>query len=198
MDFLSQTYNALRGPTGAPQTALETVRRLADRLSQDTLLSDRRAAVLSLKGLSRDCKVDVGEMALSGLLEVLEKDTDIDADIGKAVLETLTVLCELGGGEGDGTAGSVGGKDAGMMHTDVVLENPKAANKLFQLLGDQTFYTRYGTLQFLQVLLHNRRQVVQGYFIKSSLGFGNVISVLEEKREIIRNGMSQPSRKLFA
>lgn len=186
MDFLSQTYNALRGPTGAPQTALETVRRLADRLSQDTLLSDRRAAVLSLKGLSRDCKADVGETALPGLLEVLDKDTDIDAETGKAVLETLTILCELGG-EGDGA----GGKDVGMKHTDLVLENPKAANKLFQLLGDQTFYTRYATLQLLQVLLQNRKSVVQGYFIKSSLGFGNVISVLEEKREIIRNGKSQ-------
>jgi intracellular protein transport protein USO1 len=191
MDFLSQTYNALRGPTGAPQTALETVRRLADRLSQDTLLSDRRAAVLSLKGLSRDCKADVGETALLGLLEVLEKDTDIDAETGKAVLETLTILCELSG-EGDGAISSGGGKDVGMKHTDLVLENPKAANKLFQLLGDQTFYTRYATLQLLQVLLHNRRSVVQGYFIKSALGFGNVISVLEEKREIIRNGTSQP------
>lgn len=192
MDFLSQTYNALRGPTGAPQTALETVRRLADRLSQDTLLSDRRAAVLSLKGLSRDCKRDVGETALPGLLDVLEKDADIDADIGKAVLETLTTLCELGGGEGDGAPGLVGKKDVGMKHTDVVLENPKPADKLFQLLGDQTFYTRYGTLQLLQVLLHNRRQAVQGYFIKSPIGFRNVISVLEEKREIIRNGMSLP------
>ena len=190
MEFLSHTYNALRGPTGAPQTALETVRRLADRLSQDTLPSDRRAAVLSLKGLSRDCKADVGETALPGLLEVLEKDTDVDADMGKAVLETLTILCELSG-EGDNTIPSASGKDVGMKHTDVVLENPKAANKLFQLLGDQSFYTRYATLQLLQVLLHNRRPVVQGYFIKSSLGFGNVIAVLEEKREIIRNGMSQ-------
>jgi intracellular protein transport protein USO1 len=191
MDFLSQTYNALRGPTGVPQTALETVRRLADRLSQDTLLSDRRAAVLSLKGLSRDCKADVGETALPGLLEVLEKDTDIDADMGKAVLETMAILCEVGGGEGDSATGLAGGKDVGLKHTDVVLENPKAANKLFQLLGDQTFYTRYGSLQLLQVLLQNRRPLLQGYFIKSPLGFGNVISILEDKREIIRNGMSE-------
>ncbi|KAF8588828.1 hypothetical protein K439DRAFT_1334276 [Ramaria rubella] len=189
MDFLSQTYIALRGPTGAPQTALETVRRLADRLSQDTLLSDRRAAVLSLKGLSRDCKADVGETALHGLLEVLEKDSDIDGDIGKAVLETLVTLCEVANGEGHGDAGggSAGGKDVGMKHTDMVLETPKAANKLFHLLGDQTFYTRYGTLQLLQVLLQNRRTIVQGYFIKSSVGFSNVISILEEKREIVRN-----------
>lgn len=187
MDFLSQTYIALRGPTGAPQTALETVRRLADRLSQDTLLSDRRAAVLSLKGLSRDCKGDVGDSALLGLLEVLDKDSGLDADIGKAVLETLAILCEIGSGEGV-TPVSPGGKDVGMKHTDLVLEGPKATNKLFQLLGDQTFYTRFATLQLLQILLHNRRQVVQGYFLKSPVGFANVLLVLEEKREIIRNG----------
>ncbi|KAF8515323.1 p115 like vesicle tethering protein [Hysterangium stoloniferum] len=186
MDFISQTYNALKGPAGAPQTAVETIRRLADRLSQDTLLSDRRAAVLSLKGLSRDCKSDVGEVALLGLLDTLEKDTDIDADIAKAVLETLTTLCEVGGTEA-AADNAPSGKDVGMKHTDTVLSTPQAANKLFHLLGDQTFYTRFGTLQLLQVLLQNRKTAVQNYFIKSSVGFSNVVLVLEDKREIIRN-----------
>ena len=95
MDFLSQTYIALRGPTGAPQSPSETIARLSDRLSPATLLADRRAAVLSLKGLSRDHKEEVGERALPGLLEVVQNDAEVDADIGKAVLDTLNVLCEV-------------------------------------------------------------------------------------------------------
>ncbi|GJJ08508.1 hypothetical protein Clacol_002726 [Clathrus columnatus] len=183
MDFLSQTYNALRGPAGAPQIPSETIRKLSDRLSQETLLSDRRAAVLSLKGLSKDCKAEVGEISLFGLLDVLEKDSDIDADITKAVLETLTSLCDVN----DENDGLPTGKALGMKHTDVVLSTAQTCNKLFQLIGDTAFYTRFGALSLLQILLQNRKIVVQGYFIKSPVGFSHVVALLEDKREIIRN-----------
>lgn len=183
MEFFSQTYVALRGPTGAPQTPADTIGRLSDRLSPATLLADRRAAVLALKGLSRDCKHDVGDRALPGLLEVLSNDAEVDADIGKAVVETLLILCDAD--EGDSES-----KELGYKHTDYVLANEKATHTLFALLGDQNFYTRFATLQYLSILLQNRRQLVQGYFLKAPTGTGNVVSVLEDKREIIRNGAS--------
>ncbi|KAG6898006.1 hypothetical protein C0992_007495 [Termitomyces sp. T32_za158] len=180
MEFLSQTYVALRGPSGALQTPQDTINRLSDRLSPATLLADRRAAVLALKGLSRDCKRDVGDRALSGLLEVLANDAEVDADIGKAVLETLQLLC-------DTEDGDIASKELGFKYTDQVLTNEKTTHALLSLLGDQNFYTRFAALQYLSTLLHNRRQIVQGYFLKSSDGTRNVVSVLEDKREIIRN-----------
>ncbi|TCD69596.1 hypothetical protein EIP91_007018 [Steccherinum ochraceum] len=184
MEFLSQTYIALRGPTGAPQTPSDAIERLSDRLSPATLLADRRAAVLSLKGLSRDCKAEVGERALSGLVEVLQNDAEVDADIGRAVLETLLVLCDVGE---EGVSISPASKEVGYKHTDLILANEKVAFKLFALLSDQSFYLRLTTLQLLVLLLHSRRQVVQGYFLKAPVGPTTVIAVLEERREIIRN-----------
>lgn len=181
MEFLSQTYVALRGPQGVPQTASDTIGRLTDRLSPATLLADRRAAVLALKGLARDCKQEVGERALVGLLEVLYNDAEIDADIGKAVLETLTVLCDV----------EDGGKDLGFKHTDVVLATEKTTHSLFSLLADQTFYTRLAVLQFLACIVANRRQIVQSYFLTAPAGATSMSSVLEDKREIIRNGELQ-------
>lgn len=181
MEFFSQTYVALRGPTGAPQTAADTIGRLSDRLSPATLLADRRAAVQALKGLARDCKQDVGDKALPGLLEVLYNDAEVDGDIGKAVLETLIALCEVE----DGTPIA---KELGFKHTDIVLASEKTVHSLFALLADINFYTRLATLQYLSVLLQNRRQVVQGYFLKAPVGATSIISVLEDKREIIRNG----------
>ena len=71
MEFFNQTYITLCGPTGAPQTALDTIRWLSDGLSPLTLLADCHATVLSLKGLALDCKLDVGKRALPGLLDVL-------------------------------------------------------------------------------------------------------------------------------
>ncbi|KAJ6631339.1 p115 like vesicle tethering protein [Mycena sp. CBHHK59/15] len=176
MEFFSQTYVALRGPTGAPQTATETIGRLSDRLSPATLLADRRAAVQSLKGLARDWKQDVGERALPGLLDVLANDAELDVDIGKAVLETLNILCDV-----------EESKELGFKHTDYVLANEKATHTLFALLADNSFYTRFATLQYLSTLLQNRRQLVQGYFLKTPAGPSSVILVLEDKREIIRN-----------
>ncbi|KAK7057792.1 p115 like vesicle tethering protein [Favolaschia claudopus] len=176
MEFLSQTYVALRGPTGAPQTATDTISRLADRLSPATLLADRRAAVQSLKGLARDWKQDVGERALPGLLEVVANDAEVDADIGKAALETLNILC-------DGEEA----KELGFKHTDFVLATDKTVQTLFALMKDENFYTRFAGLQFISTLLGNRRQVVQGYFLKAAGGSASVMAVLEDKREIIRN-----------
>jgi hypothetical protein len=181
MEFFSQTYVALRGPTGAPQTAADTIERLSDRLSPATLLADRRAAVLALKGLAHDCKQDIGDRALPGLLEVLSKDSELDGDIARAVLETLNTLCDIEGS-------TPGAKELGFKHTDYVLENEKAIHTLFTLLGDANFYSRFATIQYLSTLLRNRRQVVQGYFLKVPVGPANIISVLEDKREIIRNG----------
>ncbi|KAJ3554306.1 hypothetical protein NM688_g3183 [Phlebia brevispora] len=180
MDFLSQTYIALRGPTGAPQSPSDTIARLSDRLSPATLLADRRAAVLSLKGLARDCKADVGERALGGLLEVVQNDAEVDADIGKAVLETLNILCEV---NEDLPPPS---KELSYKHTDLVLKDEKTTHKLFALLADNSFYLRLSILQFLITLLQNRRQVVQAYFLKAPVGPTTVLSALEEKREMIR------------
>ncbi|KAI0664021.1 p115 like vesicle tethering protein [Cubamyces menziesii] len=181
MDFLSQINIALRGPTGQPQSATDTISRLADRLSPSTLLADRRAAVLALKGLARDWKADVGERALSGLLDVLQNDAEVDADIGKAVLETLIILCEV-----DENAPAAA-RDLGYKHTDAVLADDRVAQKLFALMADHSFYLRYSALQFLSALLQNRRQVVQAYFLKAPVGVTSLIALLEDKREIIRN-----------
>ncbi|KAJ3995281.1 p115 like vesicle tethering protein [Lentinula boryana] len=178
MEFLSQTYVALRGPTGAPQTATDTIGKLSDRLQPATLLADRRAAVLALKGLARDCKQDVGTLALPGLLQVLYNDAEVDSDIGKAVLETLNILCEVEDQKKE---------ELGFKHTDVVLVREECVHTLFALLAENNFYMRYGALQLLSTLLRNRRQIVQSYFLTAPTGPASVISSLEDKREIVRN-----------
>lgn len=194
MEFLSQTYIALRGPTGAPQLPSDTIARLSDRLNPSTLLADRRAAVQSLKGLSRDCKAEVGERALQGLVEVLLNDAEVDAETGKAVLETLILLCDTGEESHHAPANAPHQqsnlKELGFKHTDIVLSNDRVVHKLLYLLTDHSFYLRLSILQFLITLLQNRRQVVQSYFVnmKTPGGPTVVVSILDERREMIRNG----------
>jgi hypothetical protein len=121
MDFLNRVNNALLGPAGRPiPPAVETIQTITDRLTQSALLSDRRAAVLSLKSLTRDWKEAVGEYSLQAIIAVLQVDAKEDPEIGKATLETLTALCECEEQEEGSKKKSVR-DDLGLKHTDILL-----------------------------------------------------------------------------
>ena len=57
MDFFLSGYSALRGDKGVPQSGADTVDKLCDRVANSSLLEDRRASVLGLKGLAREYKL---------------------------------------------------------------------------------------------------------------------------------------------
>lgn len=123
MDFLNRINNTLLGPAGKQvPPAVETIQKITDRLTQSSLLSDRRAAVLSLKSLTRDWKEAVGEHSLPALIAALEVDAKEDPDIGKAILETLVALCECEEPEEGAAKRKVSKDDIGLKHTDVVLQ----------------------------------------------------------------------------
>jgi intracellular protein transport protein USO1 len=186
-DFLSQTYIALRGPTGAPQSAADAIAKLSDRLGPSTLLSDRRAAILSLKGLARDHKLEVGERALRGLLDVLENDAEVDPDTALPVVETLNTLCEAD--EDDHSARALG-----LKHCDIMLENDKPVHKLLTLASQQSFYPRYATLKVLIILLKHRRPKTQQYFLTAPSGAAIALTMLDDQREMMRNGVCPSSQ----
>ncbi|EJT97020.1 hypothetical protein DACRYDRAFT_112348 [Dacryopinax primogenitus] len=212
MDFLTSTYSQLRQTaqsqlssalTPPSQSLQSTIDKLTDRLLQSSDIADRRASLLALKGLSRDAKREVGETALMALLGRLE-EAEVDPEGGKALLETLLVLCER---DDDlhshphphphpypppPNARGKGREDLGLRHTDVVLQSPEPVHTLVHLLGQSNFYVRFGALQLLGVLLQNRAVVVQGYVLTSPMGVGSLVGVLQERREIIRNGTPTP------
>ncbi|KAG8903196.1 hypothetical protein FRB99_003608 [Tulasnella sp. 403] len=183
MDFLTRGYTALRGPTGAPQTAIDTIVKLSDRLTQSTLISDRRAAVLGLKGLSRDCKADVGQYALEPLLALLETDAKDDPDAAKAVLETLVLLCQVADVK---EGGKVPRDDLGLKHTDVALSTPAPTHALLALLQDNNFYVRLTAVQLIVVFLSNRSHTFQQHFQHSPDGPSTIEQLLADSRDIIR------------
>lgn len=106
-DWLFKKYSSLAQPRGN-QTLDTTLITLASRLqdvpsskSEDGQqapplppLQDRKAAVLTLKGLARDHPVDVGEKALSAILESLCRDAKEDDEIARAIVEACLTLCE--------------------------------------------------------------------------------------------------------
>ncbi|KAG0166470.1 hypothetical protein DFQ28_008174 [Apophysomyces sp. BC1034] len=178
MDFFTRGYSALRGERGQPQSADETIERLADCLETATLLEDRRAGVLSLKGLVRDWPEEVGNKSLPALVKVLHTDYK-DADVTKSLLETLTVLCTVH------TQSSH--DDRGYQFTDYLTEDSRNVTILLDILEEYDFYVRFNTIKLLSVLLINRIQRIQECILTSPMGITRLVDLLDDKRDIIRN-----------
>ncbi|KAG9304100.1 hypothetical protein G9A89_006010 [Geosiphon pyriformis] len=180
MDFLQRGYKGLLGEKGQPQSALETVSKLCDRANNSTLLEDRRAAILGLKGLSREYRLEVGENALPGLLRILEEDKE-DVDIVKAILEILNILCTP---DRQRESKSI---DLGVRYTDILVEDSKNLPLLLDLLKQFDFYVRYHDVQLLSMLLTIRPDRVQECILSAPIGIPRLMDLLNDRREIIRN-----------
>ncbi|GAA5922633.1 uncharacterized protein JCM15063_003368 [Sporobolomyces koalae] len=178
---LARGYNSLQ-QSAQPQSAASTIDKLCDRLLQHDSPDERRAALLSLKGLSRDWKSEVGSRALPILLGVLEDDAAQDVETAKAVVETLSLLCEV-----EEVDGRPVRDDSGLRNTDSFLATPSPLHKLLTLLTPTHFYLRFFSLQLLGILLNNRSREVQGYVLTSPGGIGRLVETLDDSREIIRN-----------
>lgn len=82
----------------------DAINVVCDRLEHATLLQDRRAAVLSLKGFAREYKEAVTAGGLRGLLKSLKIDKE-DNETLNATLECLLALFTIdAGGRIDDTA----------------------------------------------------------------------------------------------
>ncbi|KAL0086079.1 p115 like vesicle tethering protein [Phycomyces blakesleeanus] len=178
MDFFSRGYAAIRGERGQPQEADETIEKLADCLETATLLEDRRAGVLSLKGLVRDWPEEVGNKSLHGLIKVLHTDYR-DADVTKSVLETINVLCTVDHPDVK--------EDRGYRFTDYFIEDSTNVTLLLDILEEYDFYVRFNTIKLLSTILTNRSKRIQECILTSPMGITRLVDLLDDKRDIIRN-----------
>ncbi|KAI1309964.1 hypothetical protein EDD11_003944 [Mortierella claussenii] len=179
MDFFASGLNALRGQKGQHQTGSEAVDRLCERIEHATLLEDRRAAVLGLKACSREHKRDIGSRGVLVLCKVLQQDT-MDIDICKAVLETLTVLCQP-----DADREEAG--EFAVEMSNAVLQNANNVTILLDMLEENDFYVRFHVVSLLSTLVLNNTPRLQECILTSPMGMSRLMALLDDRREIIRN-----------
>ncbi|KAJ1931284.1 Vesicle-mediated ER to Golgi transport protein, partial [Linderina macrospora] len=183
MDFFKR-YSAIGG--GQQQSASETIQRLADRVETSTLLEDKRAAVLGLKGLSREYKKEIGEASLPALLTVLKEDGE-DQNLVKAVLETLNNLCTRDAlRDVDHTEGQSEDPVADQF-AQTIIDDGDNISTFLELLGDTDFYVRFYTVQLLGLLHMYSGEQVQQAVLVSPTGVGRLVDLLTDQRDIIRN-----------
>lgn len=185
MQFLA---NKFRSQPAAQPTGAEMVEKYCDRATHATLIEDRRAAVLGLKELAHEYKLDVGIKGMSVLLDILQQDI-MDTEITKAVLETLTILCSPEESENN-TAEDLKSKtqdDLSIQFTEILIKDSKNVTTLLQALEGNDFYVRYFTIQLLNALMNNKPNQLQTCILTSPMGVSRLIDLLDDKREIIRN-----------
>ncbi|KAF9185570.1 hypothetical protein BGZ51_002554 [Haplosporangium sp. Z 767] len=175
MDF----FNALRGQKGQHQTGSETVDKLCDRIEHGTLLEDRRASVMALKSCAREYKRDIGTRGVLVLCKVLRQDS-MDIDICKAVLETLTVLCQADSDREES-------QEFALEMTTAVLEDANNVAVLLDMLEEYDFYVRFHVVSLLSTLVLNNTTRLQECILTSPMGMSRLMALLDDRREIIRN-----------
>ncbi|KAL1923427.1 uncharacterized protein VTP21DRAFT_8407 [Calcarisporiella thermophila] len=179
MDFFTKGYSALRGDKGQHQSASDTIDRLCDRLANATLLEDRRAAVLSLKGLAKDYRNEVGARGLTILLKALEQD-GLDVDTLRAILETLNIICSV---EDEKEPLN----DPGAIFTEEFVRDPNNVTLVLDALNQEDSYVRYSCVKLLSTLLKNKSQRLQECILISPMGISRLVGLLDDRREFIRN-----------
>ncbi|ORY01697.1 hypothetical protein K493DRAFT_209243 [Basidiobolus meristosporus CBS 931.73] len=177
MSFWSDAFNVLTGQAGQPQTASDTIVKLSDRVQTATLIEDRRAAVLGLKGLCREYREEVGANGLPGLIKVLGNDRG-DVDIVKATLETLNILCTIHNKDFG---------DLGFKFTEDFVKESETITFLLECLEEFDFYVRFNTIQLLNTLLQNESDRLQECILAAPMGISRLVDLLDDRREIIRN-----------
>ncbi|KAI9366912.1 p115 like vesicle tethering protein [Zopfochytrium polystomum] len=183
MDFL---FGALRGEKGQPQTGPETIDKLVDRALHATLLEDRRAAIVTLKGLARDWTL--------AIINVLQNDR-MDVEIIKAAIETLTTLftrqptADFYKPKDPSSPSSAAAdpRDLGVMLTEIFLKDSSNVTILIEILEEVEFYVRYSTVQLLATLLENMGDRVKECIFQSPGGIARLMDLLDDRREIVRN-----------
>ncbi|PVU91954.1 hypothetical protein BB560_006089 [Smittium megazygosporum] len=179
MDFFSRGYNALVGEgKNYQQDPVQTIQKLSDRVYASTLIEDKRAAVLGLKGLSREYKQLVGKEAIPPLLNVLQEESE-DPNLIKSTLETLNNLIAFDQNDEP--------RDLSTIHARKIVENDSHISKVLELIGDQDFYIRYNALQQLTLLFAQLSELLISKILVSPTGVGRFVDLLVDPREIIRN-----------
>ncbi|KAK7203355.1 p115 like vesicle tethering protein [Myxozyma melibiosi] len=162
-------------------TALETIAKLCDRLLNSTLLEDRRAAVLGLKGFCREYREAVVTGGLRGLIAELQRDR-LDTETIKATLETVLLLFVR-----DKTDTTADVDYIALWLADEFTQREENISLLIDILENPDFYVRLYTLQLLAAILTNRPERTKQCVFAAPLGISRFVSTLDDHREAIQN-----------
>lgn len=170
----------LEAQAPARQTATDTIQTLSSRLSSATLLEDRRAAILGLRSFAKTYPASVASGALRDLIAALRRDGE-DSDTIKVVLETILMLFEPDEKSPEAS------EEITLWLADEFTQRQDNITALLDLLESGEFYLRLYGLQILSHVSTLRPERTQEAVFAAPLGVSRITTVLDDKREAVRN-----------
>lgn len=190
------------------QSAEETIPTLCDRVENATLISDRRSAVLGLKGFSREYRETVIASGLKPLINTLKRDF-LDEDSVKAILETLLILFIRGEGSDDLTRNWISQQSRlqngkypsplvmkqehesvdqfSLWIADALTQTNEIVHLFFQLIDTGNFHIRLYTIQLLEAVLATRPSRTREAIITLPVGVSTLVCLLDDVHEPVRD-----------
>ncbi|KAL5205175.1 hypothetical protein ABZP36_033384 [Zizania latifolia] len=160
------------------------VERFLDRISNGTILDDRRSAMTELQSLvaeSRSAQMSFGAMGFPILLNILKEDRE-DVELVRGALETLvSSVSPIETSQGLKTE-----VQPASMNSDLLSRETENISLLLSLLSEEDFYVRYYTIQLLTALLTNSLKRLQEAILLIPRGITVLMDMLMD-REVIRN-----------
>ncbi|KAI3635522.1 hypothetical protein MIR68_006160 [Amoeboaphelidium protococcarum] len=196
MNFLSSLVKAAPSPAQQEVSPHEIIEKLCDRLRTSTMIEDKRAAILSLKGLSRQYQLEVGTQATQLLLEILHDEYCMeDAEIVKSVLDTFINLCQGDYQESSvvssfntDTAGQSSQQNLGLQFSQILLKNCENVPFMINtLLQDYSFHVQFALIELLRILVRNDLTLFQKNIINGAGCISHIMNLLSDSREVLRN-----------
>ncbi|XP_006010104.1 general vesicular transport factor p115 isoform X1 [Latimeria chalumnae] len=188
--------NFLRGvmggqASGGQPSGAETIQKLVDRVASSTLLDDRRDAVRALKSLSKKYRLEVGNQAMSHLINVLQTDRSDSEIIGYALDTLYNIISndqeeeEQDDSEEENSQKQV--DDLGNHFTEIYIKEQENVTLLLSFLEEFDFHVRWPGVKLITALLKNQGPQLQQIILISPMGVSRLMDLLADSREVIRN-----------
>ncbi|KAF2488397.1 intracellular protein transport protein [Lophium mytilinum] len=170
----------LEAQAPAKQTATDTISTLSSRLTNATLLEDRRGAILGLRSFAKEFPASVASGSLRGLISCLTKDAE-DVDTIKVVLETLLMLFN------PNETSPEASDEIALWLADEFTQRQDNITILLDLLETHDFYSRLYALQIIQAISSARPDRTQECVLTAPFGTTRLVATLDDTRDAVRN-----------
>lgn len=200
-------------PQPKMQAAEATIITLCDRLAHSTMLEDRRAAILSLKGFAHDKRELVASNGIKGLINSLKQDKN-DPETIRAGLETMIILfVKASSIDSDLLELSRRARQKNKRYVSPLISSRKTQNEVFKgpvddislwltdefthddenvmalldFVRSKDMFTSLYALQLLSAMVASRPDLIKQSLFSVHHGISTLVAAMESKHEMVRD-----------
>ncbi|KAJ1914901.1 Vesicle-mediated ER to Golgi transport protein [Mycoemilia scoparia] len=191
MNFLTGKFSALVSPSSESiqqqqrqRGPEETVQYLADQIETATLAEDKRAAIQTIKGLSRQYKKLVTEIALDPLLKAFIENDPENPKISEYILDTLNYLCST---EDEISSMRPESKGISFDATNRVISTDGVVATIYELLANPEHSVQFAAINLLALFTQTAGEKIQATVLEQPIHVDRIVDLMSSPQDFIRS-----------